>query len=339
LSVKRLLTAERLSLVRLAQEKSVSFAARRFDVNRKTVYYWLKISRNDGITDENSSKIISVSQKKQILRFAKENGISTIEEFIRRYKIRYSFTAIYNILASSKVPAKSPKILIYSCSGCNKRFEALAIYIGTPTTPPCPTCGRKLKIVQRRKVYFLGSIDNYLLAHGLKLKKVTGEDVSIIRRSCRPPDSYFPKYADSVDKEESEITHIESETSSESLKCLCGTHLNKHRGVIYSALSGTLNLDRICSECVDEANDLLRKGIKLEPNFKFIKRSKSDAIEDAIALGETTRNISQACKFYRVSRTSYYKYRKRKSLPRENKGSSIETEATSICGSLRQGKI
>jgi len=67
--------------VRLAQKKGVSFAARRFDVNRKTVYYWLRISRKDWKIADNGSKIISVSQKEQIIRFAKKGGISTITEF------------------------------------------------------------------------------------------------------------------------------------------------------------------------------------------------------------------------------------------------------------------
>lgn len=124
-------------------------------------------------------------------------------------------------------------------------------------------------------------------------------------------------YVDSIDKEGSGITHIVSGISSDRLKCLCGTLLVKDRGVIYSALSGTLNLDRICPECVNEANDLLKKEMKLEPNFKSAGRRKRDDINDAIALSKTTKNIAQACKVFNVSRTSHYKYRNKRKFYQE----------------------
>ena len=298
--------------MRLAQKMGVSIAARVYDVNRKTAYRWLDNYKNDGISDSKGLKIISVSDRREIIRFAKEYGVSNISEFIKKYKIKFSFSSVYKILASSKIPVDFPMVLSYHCFPCNRRFETLYLFIGKPNSLHCTICGGKLKLKKRRKVYFLGSIDRYLLAHGTELKSLTREDVEFIRKFLRPPESYFPKYVDFSDEEGNMITHIVSETLVDRLNCLCGIPPLKYHGMIYSSLSGTLNLDRICSVCVDEANELLAKGIKLEPKFKFERKSKIAVIEDAMALSKITKNIAQACKIYNVSRSSYYVYRNKK---------------------------
>ena len=313
MSVKRLSTHERISLVDLAQKKGVSFAAKEHHVNRKTVYYWLKQSRGRSISDYCSSMIISEAEREAIIRLAKENSISTIKEFIKAHSIKYSFTTVYDILSSSNIPIRSQRILIYLCSGCNKSFKALHLYIGKANAPACPSCHDELKIKNGWKLYFLGSLDNYLLSKGGELKPLTNSDASFIRRTLKPPISYFPKYLDSTDQKNRFVTHIVSVSSAENLTGLCGIFPLKRQGVIYSALSGALECDHLCNLCVEEANILLGKaGKKLEPKFNILNRRKTKEIENAIELAEIIKNIAEACRIYNVSRTSFYKYRKMK---------------------------
>ena len=208
LSVKRLSTHERISLVDLAQKKGVSFAAKERRVNRKTVYYWIGQSRKGTISDLNSSKVISEAEREKIIRLAKENSISTIKEFIKAHSIKYSLISVYNILSSSKISFRSPRILIYSCSGCRKSFKALHLYIGKPNNPGCPQCNDELKIKNSWKLYFLGSLEGYLLTNGGKLKTLTKSNASFIRKTLKPPISYFPKYVDSTEENNRIVTHI-----------------------------------------------------------------------------------------------------------------------------------
>ncbi|MCH7928702.1 MAG: hypothetical protein IID03_12105 [Candidatus Dadabacteria bacterium] len=313
MSVKRLSTHERISLVDLAQKKGVSFAAKERRVNRKTVYYWIGKSRKGTISDLNSSKVISEAEREKIIRLAKYNGFSTIREFIGTHAIKYSFTTVYNILSSSNIPIRSQRILIYLCSGCNKSFKALHLYIGKANAPGCPSCHDELKIKNGWKLYFLGSLDNYLLSKGGELKPLTNSDASFIRRTLKPPISYFPKYLDSTDQKNRFVTHIVSVSSAENLTGLCGIFPLKRQGVIYSALSGALECDHLCNLCVEEANILLRKGKKLEPKFNILNRRKRKEIENAIELAEIIKNIAEACRIYNLSRTTYYMYKTKKS--------------------------
>jgi len=312
LSVKRLSTRERIFLVDLAKKKGVSLAAKEHHVNRKTVYFWLEQFRKGAISNYSSSNVISEAEREKIIRLAKETSISTIKEFIKVHSIRYSFTTVYNILSSSKIPFRSPRILIYSCSGCRKSFKALHLYIGKPNNPGCPQCNDELKIKNSWKLYFLGSLERYLLTNGGELKTLTSSDASFIRKTLKLPISYFPKYIDSTDEKNRSITHIVGRSSAENLTTLCGIFPLKRQGVIYSALSGALECDHLCNLCVEKANILLGKGEKLDPKFNILNRRKRKEIENAIELAEIIKNIAEACRIYNVSRTSFYKYRKMK---------------------------
>jgi len=311
LSVKRLTTCERISLVQLAQTKGVSFAAKEHHVNRKTAYYWLKRSRGRSISDYCSSKIISEAERETIIRLAKENSISTIKEFIKSHSVKYSLTSVYNILSSSKIPIGSPKILIYSCTDCRKSFKALHLYIGKANAPGCPNCQNELEIKKGWKIFFLGALERYSLTNGGKLKTLTISDASFIRKTLEPPNSYFPKYVDSIDENNRLISHIVSGSSAENLTGLCGIFPLKRQGVIYSALSGTLECDRLCNVCAEDANILLGKGKKIEPKFNIVRWSKKNDIINAMELAESTKNRAEACRIYNISRTSYYKYKKK----------------------------
>ena len=314
MSVKRLSTHERISLVDLAQKKGVSFAAKERRVNRKTVYYWIGQSRKGTISDLNSSKVISEAEREKIIRLAKYNGFSTIREFIGTHAIKYSFTTVYDILSSSNIPIRSQRILIYLCSGCNKSFKALHLYIGKANAPGCPSCHDELKIKNGWKLYFLGSLDNYLLSKGGELKPLTNSDASFIRRTLKPPISYFPKYLDSTEENNRIVTHIVSVSSAENLTGLCGIFPLKRQGVIYSALSGALECDHLCNLCVEEANILLGKaGKKLEPKFNILRWNKKNDIINAMELAEITENIAKSCRIYNISRTTYYMYKTKKS--------------------------
>lgn len=312
MSVKRLTTFERISLVQLAQMKGVSFAAKEHHVNRKTTYYWVKRSRGRSISDYCSSKIIGEAERETIIRLAKESSISTIKEFIKAHSIKYSLISVYNILSSSKIPIGSPKILIYLCTDCRKSFKALHLYIGKANAPGCPNCQNELEIKKGWKIFFLGALERYLLTNGGKLKTLTNSNASFIRRTLKPPISYFPKYVDSTEENNRIVTHIVGESSAENLTGLCGIFLLERRSVIYSAISGNLDIDLICNVCVEKANILLGKGEKLDPKFNILNRRKRKEIENAIELAEITRNVSEACRIYNVSRTSFYKYRKMK---------------------------
>ena len=311
MSVKRLSTRERISLVDLAQKKGVSFAAKEHNVNRKTVYYWSEKSQEGSFSDHFSSKVISESEREKIIRMAMENDFSTIREFVGTHAIKYSFTTVYNILSSSKIPLGSPRILVYSCSGCRKSFKALHLYIGRANAPGCPICENGLQIKKGWKIFFLGSLERYSLTNGGELKTLTISDASFIRKTLKPPISYFPKYVDSIDENNRLISHIVSGSSAENLTGLCGIFPLKRQGVIYSALSGTLECDRLCNVCAEDANILVGKGEKLEPKFNIVRWSKKNDIINAMELAESTKNRAEACRIYNISRTSYYKYKKK----------------------------
>ena len=314
MSVKRLTTCERISLVQLAQMKGVSFAAKEHHVNRKTAYYWLKQSRGRSISDYCSSKIISEAERETIIRLAKENSISTIKEFIKAHSRKYSLISVYNILSSSKIPIGSPKILIYSCTECRKSFKTLHLYIGKANAPACPNCQNELEIKKGWKIFFLGALERYSLTNGGKLKTLTKSNASFIRKTLKPPISYFPKYVDSTEENNRIVTHIVGESSAENLTCLCGTPAKKRRSAIYSALSGSLDFELICNVCVEEANILLGKaGKKLEPKFNILRWNKKNDIINAMELAEITENIAKSCRIYNISRTTYYMYKTKKS--------------------------
>ena len=313
MSVKRLSTSERISLAEQARTEGVSFAARAHNVSRNSAYYWLEKYSKGGISGFSSSKIISETERKTIIRLAKEKGISTIKEFIRANAIQYSFTTVYNILSSSKISVGSSKIIIYSCSGCANSFKALHLYIGKANAPDCPNCQTELRTKNGWKLCFLGSVEDYFLTHEGKLEKVSNADISLIRGSLKPPDSFFPKYVDSIIEDDAMITHIVGESSELYYFTLCRTIQIKAPAAIYNACSESLDSDRLCSECVEEANILLSEGNKLEPKFSIARIRKKDYIENAIELAEITKNIAEACRIYNISRNTFYKHKTIKS--------------------------
>ena len=313
MGIKRLSTSERIALAEQARTEGVSFAARAHNVSRNSAYHWLEKYRKTGISDFSSSNIISETERKTIIRLAKKKGISTIKEFIRVNAIKYSFTSVYNILSSSKIPVGSPKIIIYSCSVCANRFKALHLYIGKANAPDCPTCQTELRIKNGWKLRFLGSVEDYFLTHEGKLEKVSNADFRLIRESLKPPESFFPKYVDSTNENNAMITHILSGSSEQYYFTLCRTNRINAPAGIYSACSGSLDSDRLCGECVEEANFLLSEGNKLEPKFSIARLKKKDNVENAIELAEITKNIAEACRIYNISRNTFYKYKPLKS--------------------------
>ena len=313
MKVRRLSPNKRIALVESAKKKGVSVAAREQGVNHKTVYYWLGRSQDGDGYERSNSPSVSDEERKRIISLAKKRGVSNIKKFMEKYSIKFCLSTIYKILASEKIPARIPKSLRYHCSVCEKTYKAILIYIGLPRNPPCPECGESLKYERSDKIYFLGSLDSYLLAHNGRLKSLAKDDVEFIRDSLGAPLAYFPKYVDGLDHNGADTTHMVAESSDESLTYLCGESSRNKDSTVYSALSGTVNCEILCSGCVDGANKLLSQGRELQPKYR-VGNSKIAArrkrILDAIVLDREIGNVSLACSTYNISRNTLYKYRK-----------------------------
>lgn len=313
MNVKRLTPNKRIALVESAKKKGVSVAAREQGVNHKTVYYWLGRSQDGDGYERSNSPSVSDEERKTIISLAKRNGVSNMKMFMEKYSIKFCLSTIYKILASEKIPARIPKSLSYHCSVCEKTYKAILIYIGVTRNPPCPECGESLKYERGEKIYFLGSLDSYLLAHNGSLEKLAKDDVKFIRDCLRAPLAYFPKYVDGLDHNGDEATHIVAESFDKGLTYLCGSFSENEKSIVYSAFSGIVNCENLCGKCVDKANKRLSRGRELQPgywvgNTKIAARRKR--ILDAIVLDREIGNVSLACSTHNISRNTLYKYRK-----------------------------
>ncbi len=310
MKIKRLSPEQRIAIVNDAERYGVTFIANKYEVNRKTVYHWMRKSM-DGIGYENSlTSVISVEERHRMIAIALKNPISTIKDFMKENSITFSHPTVYNILSTVDVALKVPKIIKFSCEKCSSDYDAIHLYVGLSRSLACPGCGSRLIKERSYKIFILGSLDSLFLAKEGKLRKLSQADVTKLRESLRLHQKYNPVYSGLSDVKGSIVTHMVRETSRSYVIYLCGEFSAVNEQIDHSADSGQLNFDLQCPICVERANELLAKGVGLLPNLCPPKKMRNQKVISALKLSRIISSVSLICKTIGISRSTFYKHKK-----------------------------
>ncbi len=310
MKVKRLSAEERIAIVNDAGRYGVTFSAKKYKVNRKTVYRWMQKSM-EGIGYENSvTSVISVEEKQSRIALALKNPISSVRSFMRKNSITFSHPTVYNILSAVDVTLKVPMIIKLSCEKCSSDYDAIHLYVGLSRSLACPGCGSKLINVRSYKIFILGSLGSLFLAKEGKLRKLSQADVKKLRESLRVHQKDNPVYSGLSDAKGSIVTHMVRETSRSYVIYLCGEFSAVNEQIDHSADSGQLDFDLLCPICVERANELLAKGVGLLPNLSPPKKMRNQKVISALKLSRIISNVSLICKTIGISRSTFYKHKK-----------------------------
>ena len=310
MKIKRLSDEERISIVNDTGRYGVTFSAKKYKVNRKTVYYWVARSMEGEGYEKTASSVISIEEKQRMIALALENPISTIKEFMKENSITFSHPTIYNILSTVDVTLKVPKIIKFSCEKCSSDYDAIHLYVGLSRSLACPGCGSKLIKERSYKIFILGSPGPLFLAKEGKLRKLSRADVTNLIDSLRLHQKYNPVYSGLSDAKGSIVTHMVRETSRSYLIYMCGEFSAVNEQIDQSADSGQLDFDLLCPKCVERANELLAKGVGLLPNLSPPKKMRNQKVISALNLSRIISNISLICKTVGISRSTIYKHKK-----------------------------
>ena len=307
---KRLSAEERRAMVNDAGRYGVTFSAKKYKVNRKTVYYWLARSMEGVRYEKSVTSVISVEEKQRMIALVLKKPISTIKEFMKENSITFSHPTVYNILSTAYVTLKVPKIIKFRCVKCSSDYDAVHLYVGLSRSLACPGCGSRLIKERSCKIFILGSPGSLFLAKAGKLRKLSQADVTKLRESLRLRQKDNPVYSGLSDSKGSIITHMVRDTSRSYVIYLCGEFSSVNEQIDHSADSGQLDFDLLCPKCVERANELLAKGVGLLPNLSPPKKMRNQKVISALNLSRIISNISLICKTVGISRSTFYKHKK-----------------------------
>lgn len=310
MKIKRLSAGERRAMVNDAGRYGVTFSAKKYKVNRKTVYYWVARSMEGEGYKKTASSVISVEEKQRMIALALKNPISTIKEFMKENSITFSHPTVYNILSTVDVTLKVPKIIKLSCAKCSSDYDAIHLYVGLTRSLACPECGSGLKKERSYKIYILGSLNSLYLANRGELRKLSQTDVTKLRESLKLHQKDNPVYSGLSDAKGSIVTHMVWTTSRSCVIYLCGEFSAVNEQIDHSADSGQLDFDLLCPKCVERANELLAKGAGLLPNISPTKKMRNQKVISALNLSRIINNVSLICKTIGISRSTFYKHKK-----------------------------
>jgi len=310
MKINRLSAEERSAIVNDAGRYGVTFSAKKYKVNRKTVYYWVARSMEGEGCKKTASSVISVEEKQSMIALALKNPISTIRDFMKENSITFSHPTVYNILSAADVTLKVPKIIKLRCVKCSSDYDAIQLYVGLSRSLSCPGCGSGLIKEKSYKLYILGSLGSLFSAKEGKLRKFSQADVTKLRESLRLHQNDNPVYSGLSDAKGSIVTHMVRETSRSYVIYLCGEFSAVNEQIDHSADSGQLDFDFLCPKCVERANELLAKGVGLLPILTPPKKMRNQKVISALKLSRIISNVSLICKTIGISRSTFYKHKK-----------------------------